>query len=184
MTNKNIVRGIVIHIIVMSAAILIGVLDYRNSYQFISAIFGSDSDGYQYELYSNIKLMLFIFFRNSATAALMLASGPMLSMVSIASIAFNGYIIGGVVQYRIVEFKDPFAKVLGLLAPHGIPELSALLYVSGMSFDLAITYLKEKDRLSDKTKEYVKRYFVHILPLLLLAAFIEAFITPIVGSMV
>ncbi len=183
MINKNVSIGALLHIIVLSMFIQIGVYDYVNAYEFVSAIFGGGGE-FQYDIITNLKLMIFVFFRNSATAALMLATGPFLSLLSIVSIAFNGYIIGGVVQYRLVTYGDPLIRILGYLVPHGIVELPVLFYVGGMSFDLGITFLTDKESLKDKMARYFDAYLKRVLPLLLLAAFIEAFITPIVGSMV
>jgi len=183
MMNRNVLVGIAIHILILIITIQIGVYDYVNAYEFVSAIFGGEGE-FEYSLFTNLKLMMFVFFRNSATAALMLATGPFLSLLSIASIAFNGYIIGGVVQYRLVTYGDPFLRILGYLVPHGIVELPVLFYVGGMSFDLGITLITDREALKDKMGRYLNIYLKVILPLLLLAAFIEAFITPLVGSMV
>ncbi len=183
MINKNVLVGIAIHIIVLIIFIQIGIYDYINAYEFVSALFGGEGT-FEYNIISNLKLMMFVFFRNSATAALMLATGPFLSLLSISSIAFNGYIIGGVVQYRLITYGDPFLRILGYLVPHGIVELPVLFYVGGMSFDLGVTLITDRDALKDKMSKYLNTYLKVILPLLLLAAFIEAFITPLVGSMV
>lgn len=181
--NRNVLIGILIHIVILTLSIILGIYDYINAYEFVEIIFG-DGGTIEYNLYSNLKLVIFIFSRNSATAALMLATGPFLSLLSMVSIAFNGYIIGGVVQYRMITFGDSLIRILGYLLPHGIVELPTLLIVSGMSFDLGVTLLRNKELLKDKLSRYLRIYIKIVLPLLLLAALIEVFITPVIGSMV
>lgn len=183
MKNRYVLMGITIHILIFIIFVGIGIYDYINAYELISTLLG-EGETFEYNIASNLRLMMFIFFRNSATAALILATGPFLSLFSITSIALNGYIIGGVVQYRLVSYGDPFHKILAYLVPHGIIELPVLLYVSGMSFDLGLTVITSREVLKDKMSKYLSMYLKVILPLLLLAAFIEAFITPLVGSMV
>jgi len=181
--NRNVLIGVSIHIIILTLSIMLGLYDYINAYEFVELIFGGDGS-IEYDLYNNLKLVIFIFSRNSATAALMLATGPFLSILSMVSIAFNGYIIGGVVQYRLITYGDPLIRILGYLLPHGVVELPTLLMVGGMSFDLGVTLLRNRELLKDKMGRYLNIYIKFIIPLLLLAALIEVFITPIIGSMV
>ena len=181
--NRTVSLGIIVHTIVLFTFTVIGFKDYNTIFQFVKIIFGAGGE-YTYSFTENMRLMLIIFTRNSATSALMLAAGPILSFMSFLSIAFNGYIAGGVIGYRHIVDGYSIFKTLAYIIPHGIIEISTLLYVSGLSFDLAVTVFVNREKLSDKLRKYFRNYFKFVIPLLLLAAFIEAFITPLIGSMV
>ena len=102
----------------------------------------------------------------------------------LGTIMYNGIVIG--------FFYPIFTKVLGVektvagLVPHGIPELFAIFAGASLAIRSSLAFLvsslKGEDPIAVLSAEYkraVKALFVLAL-ILLLAAFIEAFITPIV----
>lgn len=182
--NRNVWIGISINTLIFFIMILLGFKDYIGTYDFIKSLFGGDGSTYQYSLENNLKLFIMIFSRNSATAALIFASSPFLSFMGFISSSFNGYIVGSVVAYNINLRGYSLEKVLAYLLPHGIIELPTILYVAGMSFDLSIKFIRDREEFYRLSREYFRIFIIKAIPLLSLAAFIESFITPVIGSMV
>jgi stage II sporulation protein M len=93
----------------------------------------------------------------------------------------------GVVSYSILEEHGGAFLIAGV-APHGIIELPVVLMCIGMGLRLGhrliYAILGEKANLVMETKASLRILFRLAMPLLLLAAIIETFITPLAISMV
>jgi len=99
-------------------------------------------------------------------------------------VLLNGYIVGVVVSWREAEWGS--WKVVLAILPHGVLEIPAIIIACaygvwlGYRFYLALFKGEEfKIYLLRAIRTYVKL----VLPLLLIAAFVEAFITPMVVGM-
>jgi stage II sporulation protein M len=105
---------------------------------------------------------------------------PLLVVIS------NGFLLG-VVAYGVLN-KEGFPFLLAGILPHGIIELPTVLVSIAIGFRLgyllAIALLGEKPDLVGETRTAIHILIHLIMPLLLLAAFIETFITPIAISVV
>lgn len=127
-----------------------------------------------------MKLFLFayIFARNSIVTTLNVALGPLLGLFPIITIFFNGFLIGGV-GVAIMEEKGLEYVILGL-APHGIVEIPAFIYSAVLGFKLAKQVISQGFRGGGVSRIYIeslKLYIRRVIPLLIIAAFIESFIT-------
>ncbi|MEK6983284.1 MAG: stage II sporulation protein M [Nanoarchaeota archaeon] len=138
---------------------------------------------------SNFLTFFKIFLNNSFVGLLLIVLGFTL-VLPILIILFNGIGLGVVVDLylRIAQLK-PIALITsaGALLPHGIIELFALITCSifGITLGLKLFFKKKvmaKRSLKSLFAEIMKIYFFILLPLLLLAAFIESFITPSIGG--
>jgi stage II sporulation protein M len=128
---------------------------------------GKDSSGF--------RLFLSIFFNNAGVATTAYALGIVFGIVPILVVAFNGLILGVVATYLVHSGTISFQRmVLGIL-PHGIIEIPAILLAATSGVLLCKALLRGGGR--GMAMESLKLYVVS-LGMLLLAAFIEAFITP------
>jgi stage II sporulation protein M len=98
----------------------------------------------------------------------------------------NGFLLG-IVGYSAVEQKGWLYLAAGIL-PHGIIELPVVLLSIAIGLRLghmlALSLLKESSDLSGEMRVAIHFLLRWIMPLLLLAAAIETFITPFIISRV
>ena len=134
-----------------------------------------------------LNMMVDLFLNNTrATAQIILLGLIPFLFLPIFSFVFNAVIIGAVVgMYPSMGFSIT-AALLGII-PHGIFELPAMIYSMALGIYLNISIIKKmvsKDKKNINMKEIllhiVKSYIFIIIPLLLIASIIEAFITPII----
>jgi stage II sporulation protein M len=133
-----------------------------------------------------ILIMLAIFLKNFMACTMSVLLGLGFGLVPLLVLTTNGFMIG-VVAYAIIQ-KQGFLYLLAGIAPHGIIELPTILLGISIGFRLGyllvFTLLDEKVRLGDETKIAFHFLVKRFLPLLLIAAAIETFITPLIISVV
>jgi len=136
------------------------------------------------------KQVLALFINNSVGSFLSLFLGlvPFL-FLPVLSIISNGAALGIVSAVSTTQGLNPF-KVFISIAPHGLLELPALFYAAGLGIYLSreiIKHLLFQEYVREPFIPLVKKVFITfigvILPLLLLAALIESFITPTLISL-
>lgn len=130
--------------------------------------------------------MFAIFLNNAFLSLLFLVLGLALGILPVLFIAFNGYVVG-VIVYLIAQERGMFFILLGLL-PHGILELPMVFLSAGIGLRLGYqvfsALIGKPTQIKSEFKEGLTFYFRWILPLLLVAAIIETFITPVILSSV
>ena len=95
----------------------------------------------------------------------------------------------GFVGAHLVNTGVPITLYLAGILPHGIFELTALVLALSAGFFLcdAVTHrlrTKEKGIIRTAFPQTAQLLFVHVAPLLLIAAFVEAYVTPaILGAL-
>jgi len=131
-------------------------------------------------------IMIIIFLKNLLASAMAMLLGLGLGIVPLLVVTSNGFLLG-VVAYGAVQQSGLLFLAAGIL-PHGILELPAVLVSIAIGFRLgyllALTLAGEKADLAGETRIAVRFLWRYIAPLLLLAAAIETFITPIAISVV
>ncbi len=159
--------------------ISLGISNKDTALDLLQLIFGGEDEALEW----GPIFILIIFFRNLATATLILASAPLLGVFAAASMFVNGFVVGGVILYSTEDVGRSLLETLALILPHGVIEIPALLYASALSLELGFRIVMRR-----VDKEYLdsilERYIRIVAPLLLIAAIIETFITPIVGELV
>lgn len=127
-------------------------------------------------------IMFAIFLNNAFLSLLFLVLGLALGILPLLFIAFNGYVVG-VIVYLIAQERGMLFILLGLL-PHGILELPMVFLSAGIGLRLGYqvfsALIGRPTNIKREFKEGLTFYFHWILPLLLVAAIIETFITPII----
>ena len=93
--------------------------------------------------------------------------------------SFNGFILGLFIEGAGRE-SGAVSAIISIL-PHGVIEIPAAIFSASIGLKLGMDYFRgRKLSLSAGLTTYRKK----VIPLILLAAFIESFITPIVASIV
>jgi len=127
-------------------------------------------------------VLFFILFRNSSVLLLSFVFAPGFLMAPLLALAVNGGVLGLVASLVVQE--ESLGFLLAGLLPHGILEIPAFLIAeaAAMSFGLAALlaiFKKEaRPRLMPNLRKNF-RYLTIALLLLLPAAAIETFITPL-----
>jgi stage II sporulation protein M len=124
-------------------------------------------------------LALRIFANNTKSSLFMLVGGTFL-FVPLLILAVNGYLVGFVMKafldkgYSLPQF---FAVMLG----HGLLELPALFIAAAVGMRIGLSCLfpggGRVKAVSGSIKEAAATYIAVVLPLLLAAAFIEAYVS-------
>jgi len=140
-------------------------------------------------LQSGFNQALAIFINNSVGSFLSLFLGliPFL-FLPVLSILTNGTAMGIVSAVSAAQGIDPF-KVFISIAPHGLLELPALFYAAGLGIYISREIIKHlffpesvKESFTSLLKQIFTTFITVVLPLLLIAALIESFITPVLIS--
>lgn len=135
----------------------------------------------------NHKLFYEIFFQNLRTDIITLISGIFV-IVPLFIIFFNGSLLGVVSDFsfrisQLGNFYLTFSVFLAAILPHGIIEIPTQILAGFLSFLSGIKIISKKDIDSTESRrgflfKIFKIYIFIIIPLVLIAAFLESFITP------
>ena len=126
-----------------------------------------------------LSLALLIFANNLRACIFLFLGGASFGVFTLVVLGLNGALIGAIVQMRIPEKGALW--VAAALIPHGIFEIPAILISSGMGLVLAEELWLELKGSGDagRAAGTIGAQFVTVvIPLLAVAALIEAFITP------
>ncbi|AAB90615.1 stage II sporulation protein M [Archaeoglobus fulgidus] len=128
-----------------------------------------------------IILALIIFANNAGKSLIAMLAGFFFGIFPIAFVMLNGYIVGVVISWREPDWG--LAKVVLAIIPHGILEIPAIIIACAYGVWLGYRFYLALFR-GEEFKKYLLRavrvYVKLVLPILLIAAFVEAFITPVV----
>lgn len=131
---------------------------------------------------SSSALLIFILLKNSLAFLISFALSPVLWLAPFIALIFNGWVLG-VVSVAVLEEQSLGVLLAGLL-PHGIFEIPAFIMAeaAALSFGTAVIvaiFRKEKRSLVLPSFRQNMRYLAVALLLLLPAAVIEAYVTPL-----
>lgn len=128
--------------------------------------------------------MLEIFKNNVRNSLMALVLGTLFGIVPFIVAAANGLVLGMLAE--IVSRQQGVVFVVAALLPHGIIELPMVLVSVGIGFRLGhAVYLLLKGMRIDimqELKQGMWFYVRWVVPLLLVAAVIESYVTPLVAS--
>jgi stage II sporulation protein M len=129
-------------------------------------------------------LAVAIFLNNSAKTLAMILLGTFAGLVPLIFLLVNGYVLG-LVFHASLESRGALAFLLAI-APHGVFELPAILLGTSVGLRLGAKAIKRflgKDEKRGGELACGLRFFAAvILPLLFVAALIEAFVTASVSG--
>jgi stage II sporulation protein M len=153
--------------------------------EFADQIFNSIKESYESKgllgASSNFDLFLLVFLNNAVAAFISLVSGviPFLCLSAI-SVVGNGFLLGVIAAVVLSQGKGVLAALMSLL-PHGIVELPVFFYASSLGVYLMLNISKkilgQPVRIRSVFKNSIRSFIIVVIPLLLLAAFLEAYVT-------
>jgi stage II sporulation protein M len=120
-----------------------------------------------------------LFLNNLQACVVMFLGGASLGLLTAFIIMANGVVIGSVVE--LVRQQQGLLFIAAALLPHGIFEISAFVISGTLGFLLARNLWREWNGAGDAAASAVamgRIFLLVVLPLVAVAAFTEAFITP------
>lgn len=135
---------------------------------------------------SNPYDMCLKLFTNNLQACIMLfLGGASFGILTIFIMSLNGIVIGAIME--IVHRDHSPLFVAAALLPHGIFEIPAFIISGALGILLARSLIAELygdgDTAADARK-FARMFILYVLPLVAIAACVEAFITPVVIHLV
>jgi len=128
---------------------------------------------------TNFELFLIIFEQNVSALLLSIIFGIFLGIIPCFSVFTNGLILGIIIFEMLNEYSWEILLV-GIL-PHGIIEIPVLIVSSAIGIRIGKAVLwkifKRQGSIKKEFKQALKFFLYVLLPLLFLAALIEAFVT-------
>ncbi len=112
---------------------------------------------------------LFIIFNNTLTLFLAIFLGVFLGIFPFLILAINGFILG------IFAYVFPLTFFIVGIFPHGIIEIPILILSCSWGFKLAKVFFRHN--IKEEIKSALFFFLKFLIPLLVLAAFIEIYIT-------
>ena len=127
-------------------------------------------------------VLVIIIIKNVSAILISLALSPIFCLVPVMALTFNGWLLG-LVAASVIQEKSLGYLLAGVL-PHGIFELSALILGEAVAFSFGTAVLlalfrKERRSLLLPNLRQNLRYLIIALTLLLPAAIIETYVTPL-----
>jgi stage II sporulation protein M len=132
--------------------------------------------------FPQIVVFIFIFLKNVTAILISFILSPIFCLVPIVALIINGGVLG-LISTSVVQ-QESIGYLLAGLLPHGVIELPAFVMgeAVALSFGAAVTlaiFKKEKRELVLPGLKRNLRYLVIALILLLPAAIIETYVTPL-----
>ena len=187
MSEWRIGKGLAISLGIFVISIAIGVAatvaDPKIGQNFLTLF----KDAVAGEIIGDSPFVLFgkLFLNNIQACIFLFIGGATFGILSVFILTTNGLIIGSVVE--LVRENQGTAFIIAALLPHGIFEIPSFLISGALGFTLARAIWDEWKGTGDAaaTAAHLGKIFVLVVvPLVLLAAFVEAFITPEIINLV
>ncbi|MEI7434361.1 MAG: stage II sporulation protein M [Methanomicrobiales archaeon] len=124
-------------------------------------------------------LFVKLFLNNLQACLLLFLGGATFGVVSLFILSTNGLIIGSIME--LVREERGMFFVLAAILPHGIFEIPSFILSGALGFLLAKSLYDEWNGTRDAAVEAAHHgitFVMYVVPLVLLAALVEAFITP------
>jgi stage II sporulation protein M len=126
-----------------------------------------------------------IFANNLEACILLFLGGATLGILTVFIMSLNGIVIGAIMELVSKDHTPLF--VAAAILPHGIFEIPAFILAGAIGILLARSLIAEwysgNDAAAD-ARRFGRLFVLYILPLVAIAAFVEAFITPVVIHLV
>ncbi|MFZ2455011.1 MAG: stage II sporulation protein M [Candidatus Altiarchaeia archaeon] len=129
---------------------------------------------------TNLETALGIFFNNYKVSIYLVVAGTLI-LPTLFIMFSNGFLMGFVIKYLQVKDLGLVFFLKGII-PHGIFELPAIFIAGGLGLRIGLSFftVDNKKRACDVSSSIREAAAIHILvvtPLLLLAAFVETYIS-------
>ena len=137
-----------------------------------------------------IQMMLGIFFNNALDGFLSMAFGLVIGLFPLFFILTNGMVIGIMLELMIVKYGVAYGTFIFLVGimPHGIFELPAIFISTSiglkLGYEVMRTIFLRKTDMVLELRNALMIFIFWILPMLLVAALIETFVTGALLSLI
>lgn len=126
-----------------------------------------------------------LFTNNLEACILLFLGGASFGILTLLIMSLNGIVIGSIME--IVRHEHSLAFMGAAIIPHGIFEIPAFIIAGALGFLLSQSMVSEwygsTDTASD-ARRLARKFATLVLPLVAIAAVVEAFITPAVIQLV
>ncbi len=126
-----------------------------------------------------------IFFNNLKVCLILFIGGMTFGVVTLFVLVSNGYVIGSISSVMLRGYDvSVFAATL---VPHGIFEIAAILMAAALGLQTGRSlYLdaQGRDNAGETCLWYGTRFLLVVVPLLIIAALVETFVTPEIAMLV
>lgn len=183
---------VVVAMFLLSAIIAYITLNYISNHQGSGAqekVMGEIQNLFEDKGFSNdmsgLEMMVTLFINNSTVSATALLFGLIpIVVIPYWVVLTNGAVLGLVLSITESMGSSTLEMLVFGILPHGVTELGAILLSAGMGSFVSITLVKKIFKKSTMPfKELMmmtgKTFMVLVIPLLLISAVIESFLTPI-----
>jgi stage II sporulation protein M len=133
----------------------------------------------------SVDIFVKLFLNNLEACILLFLGGASFGILTIFIITLNGILIGAIME--IVHKDHSIGFVVAAILPHGIFEIPAFIISGAIGILLAQSLINEWYNGTDTAedaKKFARIFILYVLPLVAIAAFVEAFITPIIIHLV
>lgn len=129
---------------------------------------------------SKFQIALNIFSNNLMVSLILLASGTFI-IVPFLIMFTNGFLVGFVIKLLMEKNLGLIFFIKGIIL-HSVFELPAIFISAAIGIRIGLSYLtrdnkKRVNKVSQRIREAAVIYLLVVIPLLLIAAFVEAFIS-------
>jgi len=180
MSDLTLFKSAVIVASIMSIAMIIGASGLHNGNggdELLQSFIEQVKD--RYSDISPFQMATEIFVNNIIVGIILFLGGVTLAFVTCAVVFVNGWMIGAF--YNISYGQVSLREFLVAVVPHGVFELPAFVISGALGLMLAGGIWQEMKGGADAADYAVllgRKFVLVVLPLLLIAAIVEAFITP------
>jgi stage II sporulation protein M len=126
-----------------------------------------------------------LFFNNLEACILLFLGGASFGILTLFIMSLNGIVIGSVTE--IISHGHSAIFIAAALLPHGIFEIPAFIIAGALGFCMAQSLIAEWYGAADTGADagrFARIFLLYVLPLIAVAAVVEAFITPAVIQLV
>jgi len=132
-----------------------------------------------------IDTCLKLFFNNLEACILLFLGGASFGILTIFIMSLNGIVIGAIME--IVHQDHSALFVAAALVPHGVFEIPAFIIAGALGVLLAQSLMAEwygSEDAGETARDLGRVFLRYVVPLIAVAACVEAFITPVVIHLV
>jgi stage II sporulation protein M len=132
-----------------------------------------------------VNMCINIFANNLDACILLFLGGASFGILTIAILSLNGIVIGAVTE--IISKGHPAIFIVAAILPHGIFEIPAFIIASALGFLMGQSLIAEWYGAADSAFEaarLARLFLLFVIPLIAVAAVVEAFITPVIIQIV
>ena len=132
-----------------------------------------------------LEIFVRLLINNLEACVLLLLGGASFAILTIFVLSLNGILIGSIME--IVHQDHSLIFVAAAILPHGIFEIPAFILSGALGILLAQSLIAEWYHGGDAAGDagrFARVFLLYVVPLVVIAAFVEAFITPIIIHLV